>query len=161
MRETTTTQRRFARWVTFVSLMVWGAIHVAGGVALLTADTTDGLRTLGSRVADSVPLDPGSAASGLLQFHGLNIALAGAAVAILAVSWFRSGVRWRLDVSLAVAIGFDIGLILFLVLPGLLPPSEGLIGPALALIALVASIGLRRDGDDTAVTRTRRQELSA
>jgi hypothetical protein len=26
---------------------------------------------------------------------------------------------------------------------------------------LVASIGLRRDGDDTAVTRTRRQELSA
>jgi hypothetical protein len=52
--------------------------------------------------------------------------------------WTRSQVRWRRDTALATAAALDIGLILFLVAPGLLPVTQGMIGPLLVAIAATA-----------------------
>ena len=43
-------------------------------------------------------------------------------------------VGWRRDATLATAAALDIGLITFLVAPGLLPVTQGMIGPVLVAI---------------------------
>lgn len=126
-----------------VALALWGAIHVAGGVSLLVAPTTDGLDTLAPAASTTAPATPGDAAEALLRFHALNIGLGGLAVLVLVAWWARSRVDWRRDVALAIAVALDIGLLVFLVGPGLLPVSQGLVGPALALTATVAVVSSR------------------
>lgn len=121
-------------------LALWGLIHVLGGLSLLVASTAEGIDTLAPGADAPAPADPGQGAAGLLRFHALNVGLAGAAVLVLAVAWWRSGARWTRDVALALAVGFDVGLIAFLVLPGLLPASQGLVGPVLAGLALVGAV---------------------
>lgn len=127
--------RAWSSRATWAALGLWGAIHVIGGASLLGASTTDGLDTLAPDAATAAPLTPGDGAEALLRFHALNIVLGGLAVLVLTVWWARSQVRWPRDVALATAIALDIGLIAFLVGPGLLPASQGLIGPLLVVIA--------------------------
>lgn len=132
---TTTIRRTWSNRATWAALGSWGAIHVVGGVSLLAASTTDGLDTLAPDATTSAPGAPGEGAEALLRFHALNIVLGGLAVLVLIVWWARSQVRWRRDVALATAIALDIGLIAFLVGPGLLPVGQGLVGPLLVVIA--------------------------
>jgi hypothetical protein len=124
-------------------LAIWGLVHVVGGVSLMVADVADGLEALGPDAADSVPAVPGDTTAGLLRFHGLNVALGGLAVLVLTVAWWRSRRRWQLDVALAIAVALDLGLLLFLVVPGLLPLSDGLLGPLLLVVALVGACWAR------------------
>lgn len=140
---TTATRRSWSTRATWASLGLWGAIHVIGGASLLATSTTDGLDTLAPDATAAAPLAPGEGAEALLRFHALNVALGGLAVLALIVWWARSQVRWRRDVALATAVALDIGLIAFLVGPGLLPASQGLIGPILVAIAATA-IGTAR-----------------
>lgn len=129
------------RWtdrVTWAALALWGVIHVIGGASLLAASTAEGLRTLAPRADTPAPSPTGDAAEALLRFHALNIVLAGLAVVVLTVWWVQSRVSWRRDVALAIAVALDIGLIAFVVGPGLLPATQGLIGPVLVAVAAVA-----------------------
>lgn len=132
--------RRWPVWTASVGLAAWGVIHIVGGVSLLATDITTGLETLGPNATNSVPPVPGEAAERLLQFHSLNILLGGLAVLGLAIAWWRQRTRWQLDVALAIAVALDIGLIAFLVIPGVLPASRGLIGPTLVVIAVIGAI---------------------
>jgi hypothetical protein len=135
---TPTTRRTWSHRATWAALGLWGAIHVIGGASLLAASTTDGLDTLAPDAATAAPAAPGDGAEALLRFHALNIVLGGVAVLVLIVWWARSQVRWRRDVALVTAVALDVGLTAFLVGPGLLPASQGLIGPLLVAIAAVA-----------------------
>lgn len=140
------TEARRGTWpnrATFAALGLWGAIHVIGGASLLAASTTHGLDTLAPDAAAAAPDAPGDGAQALLRFHALNIVLGGVAVLVLIWWWAHSQVRWRRDVALAIAIALDIGLVGFLVAPGLLPASQGLIGPFLVVIA-VGAIAIAR-----------------
>jgi hypothetical protein len=136
----------WAGWLALVALVLWGLIHIGGGISLLVANATNGLETLGPNVTGTVPTDPGDAAEALLRFHSLNIALGGAAVLALAVSWWRTRNRWQLDVAVVVAAALDIGLIAFFVIPDVLPASQGLIGPVLVAVAVVGAAGVHRTG---------------
>lgn len=127
-------------------LLLWGLVHIAGGLSLLLADPVDGLETLGPNTTASVPATPGDTTAGLLQFHSLNIAIGGIAVTGLVVAWWRRRTRWQLDVALAVAAGLDIGLIAYFVIPGILPASQGLIGPVLVAISAAAALASPRRG---------------
>jgi hypothetical protein len=138
MSTTTTRRQTWSNRATWAALGLWGAIHVIGGASLLAASTTDGLDSLAPDAATAAPINPGDGAEAVLRFHALNIALGGFAVLVLTVWWARSQVRWRRDVALATAVALDIGLIAFLVGPGLLPASQGLIGPLLVVIAAAA-----------------------
>lgn len=128
-----------------VGLLLWGLVHIAGGLSLLFADTVDALETLGPNTTDSVPAVPGDATAGLLQFHSLNIAIGGVAVTGLAIAWWRRRTRWQLAVAVAIAAGLDIGLIAYFVIPGILPARQGLIGPVLVVISAAAAIRARSD----------------
>lgn len=131
-------------WLALVALVLWGLVHIAGGISLLIANATDGLETLGPNVTGTVPTDPGDAAEALLRFHSLNIALGGAGVLALAISWWRTRNRWQLDVAVVVAAALDVGLIAFFVVPDVLPASQGLIGPVLVVIAVGGTTGVHR-----------------
>lgn len=137
------TSTAWASWLALIALVLWGLVHIAGGISLLIVETADGLETLGPNVTGTVPSDPGEAAEALLRFHSLNIALGGVAVLVLAVLWWRTRNRWQLDVAVVVAAALDVGLIAFFVIPDVLPASQGLIGPVLVVIA---AVGAHRSG---------------
>lgn len=132
---TDTTTRGWTRPAAAVSLGLWGLLHLVGGTSLITMGATAGLDTLGPNAPVPAPRDSGEAAAALLHFHGLNIAAAGLAVLVLAFAWYRSHLAWQAVVSLGVAAVLDAGLLLFLVAPGLLPASQGLLGPGLLGVA--------------------------
>lgn len=120
-------------------LGAWGLIHIAGGVSLLAADTTEALDTLAPNATTAAPDSLGDATTAVVRFHALNIALGGVAVLLLAVLWYRHRRRWMRDAALGIAVTLDVGLVVFLVGPGLLPVSQGFIGPAL-VVFVVATI---------------------
>lgn len=124
--------------VAAVVLGLWGLLHVIGGASLLFFDGREGLETL---APDAPPPASGTsleAAAAIVHFHGLNIALGGMAVLALAAWWAMRGQTWQLGVALAVAVALDIGLLAYLVAPGHLPASQGLLGPSLLGLGLLA-----------------------
>jgi hypothetical protein len=125
------------------ALGLWGVVHVAGGASLLAVEAGSGLEALGPSAADSVPADPGAVTEGLLRFHALNVLLGGVAVVALAVAWWRARRAWHLVVALGVVFALDAGLLAFMVVPGLLPVTQGLIGPVLALLATAGVVAQR------------------
>lgn len=134
-------------------LGLWGVIHIAGGLSLLVDGSADALRTLGPNSTDSVPALPGEATAALVRFHSLNILLGGVAVLGLSIAWWRSRTDWQLACAVGIAAALDIGLIAFMVLPGILPADQGLIGPVLVAIAAIAALALRRSDAATAHPR--------
>ncbi len=129
------TATRWTRPAAAASLGLWGLLHLVGGSSLIAMSGSAGLETLGPNAPTPAPRDSGEAAEALLHFHGLNIAVAGLAVIVLAFAWYRSNRAWHVNVSLGVAVVLDTGLLLFLVAPGLLPASQGLLGPGLLAVA--------------------------
>ena len=127
---TVTTARRWPRPAAAASLGLWGLLHVVGGISLIAMGGGAGLNTLGPNAPTSAPPDSGEVAEALLHFHGLNIAAAGLAVLALALAWYYTHRAWQAMVSLGVAVVLDTGLLVFLVAPGLLPASQGLLRPA-------------------------------
>ena len=119
-------------------LGLWGLLHVVGGASLLVLDGREGLETLAPDAQQ--PASGGSleAAAAMVHFHGLNIALGGAAVLALAAWWAMRGQTWRLGTAVGLAVALDVGLLIYLVAPGYLPAGQGLLGPALLGIGLVA-----------------------
>lgn len=139
--------RGSARWpfrLTVAALVGWGTIHVLGGITLLVGNVVDGLETLGPDAKDTVPTVPGEATEGLLRFHALNVLIGGIAVLALTAMWWHRPSSRSLEAAVAVAVALDLGLLAFLVLPGTLPPSQGLIGPVLMAVAGVAAVLTRR-----------------
>ncbi len=130
-----TTRTGWGDRVTAGSLALWGVVHVVGGLSLVTMTATEGLDSLAPSAATPAGADAGEAVAALLHFHGFDIALAGLAVLALAVLWLRGGAAWQLVVALGLALVLDVGLILYLVGPGLMPLSDGFPGPALLLLA--------------------------
>ncbi len=140
---TSTTRGRWAL-VTLVSLGLWGAVHVVGGLSLVATDTVAGLETLGSEAIDSVPAEPGEATEALVRFHGLNIALGGVAVLGLTIAWWRSRRSGPLFTALAVGVALDVGLLAFLVIPGTMPVTDGFFGPVLLVAAVLGATLMAR-----------------
>ncbi len=120
--------------------MLWGILHVVGGASLISMEATEGLETLGPNAPTAVPADLGESAAALLHFHGFNVAAGGLAVLTLALAWQRSRSTWQAAVAMGIATVLDIGLLLYIVAPGLLPASQGLLGPGLLVVAVVGYV---------------------
>lgn len=121
----------------------WGAIHLVGGLAIL-AETAgeDGvsqaLRTLGSE-NPTVPGQIGETAESVIRFHAFNIAWIGATVLALAIAMRKQFGFTLLAVTTALVAFADVGLVAFMIAPGVTTPADGLPGVALALIGLPAA----------------------
>lgn len=136
-----------ARWphrVAVAGLVLWGLVHMIGGAALMVDDTANGLESVGGSALETIPADPGDVVAGLLRFHGINIAIGGLAVLGLTIAWRRRRALWQLNAALAIAVALDIGLLAFMVLPGVMPVGDGFIGPALVLVALIGIVPINR-----------------
>lgn len=131
---------------------LWGLIHIIGGAVLLQA-ALSGTDTFLRVQVGSSPLELSpfgehgttvAVARGVFAFHALNLTWLGLLVLIvgLRLNWFNSPAGYWVNLAL---VGFtDLGLVLFLVGPGIMSWADAWIGPALFLPACAfTTLGLR------------------
>lgn len=134
------------RWVALGALLAWGLLHIVGGFAEIATVASDGgqagLKLLGSAAGPAeIPGEPGAVGEALIGFHGFLIGAAGLAVLLLAGTVSRTAWPRGLSTSMAIVVVADLGLVVFLLGPGLMRVSDGIWGPLLLVVALAASLG--------------------
>jgi hypothetical protein len=120
---------------------LWGVVHVLGGGAMLVAaqDPQAYLAMVATgRVAASAVTAPGDPAVAVFAFHAWNIVWAGLMVSVIAIVLNGRNSRAGYWVNMAIVSGADIGLLLFLVVPGVMSPATAIPGLALWLPAGLA-----------------------
>ncbi len=141
--------KRHAHRIGAVFYVLWGLLHVWAGADLLGADALDQLALLSTDPLpnQALPQALQPLVHAALSFHAYNLLWFGLFAVVVAIS-----LNWRNNwigywVNLAVVGADDVGLLLFLILPGHLSFAEAGLGPVLfALAALFSSIGvLQRD----------------
>lgn len=125
--------------------VLWGLLHVAGGAAILTADAQTQLAMFGTDAAatDTVQA-PGAVVHAALSFHAYNLLWMGLLATGIAIvlNWKNSTVGYWMNMAIVGAA--DIGLIVFLLVPGYMAVLDGAPGPTLWVLAAVfTTIGLR------------------
>ena len=132
-----------------VLFALWGLIHVAGGIFMSSALREGG--AAGYLALTATALDPKVMAAtpdlagvnATLAFHAWNLTWIGALVFVVAIA-----LNWRNRVTgfwlnVALVSGADIGLLTFLILPGVMRLQDGLPGLVLWLPALgFSALGL-------------------
>lgn len=129
--------------------LLWGVIHIAGGAVMLNASSTGadaflqlltGNASAGLIATSSAQTGPGLlATSKVFAFHSFNLIWLGLLASVIAVrlNWKNSSFGHWLNLAI---VGFaDLGLILFMVLPGVIRLSDAWIGPALLIPAFAFS----------------------
>lgn len=126
-------------------LLVWGAVHIAGGLATIVAAPADAVASIAtSAPSTDVRAEPTAVAAATLDFLMFLVGAAGVAVTAVALAVVRR--RWdRGMVPLLWVIGVsDLGLILFYLLPGHMSWADGIWGPLLFVLTLAAWMVDRR-----------------
>lgn len=148
---------RFAHRLGAVFYALWGLLHVLAGYGMLVVGPDEKLELLTTRPLPDVGL-PGALAPVVdagLAFHAYNLLWFGLVSLIVAVTlnWRNSRAGYWVNL---VLVGFDdLGLIVFLILPGHLTFAEAGLGPLLYLLALLFSTLGRLRAGDSAVTAAR------
>jgi hypothetical protein len=148
--------KKYAHKIGAMFYMLWGLIHIFGGIAILTAASpNEQLAMFGTAVpADMLPANPGEVVHATLSFHAFNLAWFGVFALIVGVlmNWRNSRLGYWLNFGI-VGVA-DIGLFIFLISPGYMALADGSPGPVLWILALVFStIGLLK-GESKQTTRT-------
>jgi hypothetical protein len=148
---------RYDAQIGAVFYLLWGLLHLVAGASLLAAVGSDGasavLAQLATAAPESVPPGLGGAVAGTVAFHMWNLAWMGLFAVLVAalMNWRNSRAGYWLN--LGVVSAADLGLIVFLVLPGYMRPTDAIAGPALwllaALFSTTAQLG-RREAATTA-----------
>lgn len=135
---------RWTHRVAAGALLIWGAMHVAGGGILIASSGREGgragLELLGSNAPPTAfPVDAGPVTAAVLGFHGLNLLLAGAAVVALTAVVVRKAWPRGVTAAFGVIAAADVGLVTFLLAPGHMSALDGVWGPLLFIVALAAA----------------------
>ena len=117
---------------------LWGLLHIAGGGIILFSTVFDGA-TAGYAVYghDGSPLP--AATGAVLAYFSYLLALSGAAVLIIAIKLNRTNSQTGLAINTALIALVELGLILFLIVPGYLPLLEA--SPGFVFFAVGAIFG--------------------
>ena len=133
---------------------LWALLHVVAGATLVRSALTDvngHLREIGTaaRAAQVPSLGEHTVVSAIIAFHSFNMAWIGLLVGLIALrhNWRNSrGGYW---LNLALTGSLDVGLVLFLLVPGYMAWGDGWPGPLLfAGGAIFSTLGLRRARPD-------------
>jgi hypothetical protein len=139
---------------------LWGVIHIIGGAVLLQAALEGTDAFVRAQVGGSL-LDVGALSgsgstvtvvSSVFAFHAFNLTWLGLLAGFIAVrlNWYNASVGYWLNLAL---VGFtDLGLVLFIVGPGVMSWADAWIGPALFVPAWFFSTLGMRDGRTPGVT---------
>lgn len=145
--------KKYAHKIGAVFYVLWGIIHIFGGIAILTAETPNvQLAMFGTAVpADMLPANPGEVVHATLSFHAFNLMWFGIFALLVGVlmNWRNSRLGYWLNFGI-VGVA-DLGLFIFLILPGHMAVADGSPGPVLWILALIFStIGILK-GESKAV----------
>jgi hypothetical protein len=119
-----------------VSFVLWGLLHVVGGVLILVAaksDPASGYAYYQQHSGTFAPL-----AGAILSYFSYLIACAGVAAAVIAIkmNWHNSQLGLAIN---TIVIGvIEVGLVIFLVLPGFTPFAEASPGLLFFVVGIVA-----------------------
>lgn len=117
---------------------LWGLLHIAGGGVILFTTVFDGAAAGFALYGhDGSPL-PGTTGAVLAYFSYL-LALSGAAVLAIAVKLNRANSQTGLAINTALVALVELGLILFLIVPGYLSVLEA--SPGFVFFAVGAIFG--------------------
>jgi hypothetical protein len=133
---------------------LWALLHVVAGITLVGSALTDvngHLRAIGTAATEAqLPhLGDHTVVSAIIAFHSFNMVWIGLLVGLIAVrhNWRNSRGGYWLNLALT---GFlDVGLFVFLLVPGYMTWGDGWLGPLLfAGGAIFSTLGLRRGTSD-------------
>jgi hypothetical protein len=137
-----------------VFYLLWGLLHVMGGFLMLgaaSADMGSYLQVLmgeGAALAD-ISTNSEAATSATMQvfaYHAFNLTWLGILVSVVAVvsNWKNQASGFWFNLALVGLI--DLGLIVYMVVPSVIPSSDPWwLGPVLYVVAVIFSaIGLRQ-----------------
>ncbi|MGE0439728.1 MAG: hypothetical protein AB7L66_03630 [Gemmatimonadales bacterium] len=126
---------------------LWGLIHVVGGLAQLAALRQGGGGALAAMISSASPVDPATPivapAAAFMGMGAANIVVFGVLVAALArLNWNNDTRGYWLNLLIVGAV--DVNLALFLLLPGHMAWSDGLVGIGLFVPAALLTTLARR-----------------
>lgn len=137
-----------------VLYLLWGLLHIAGGLLMLSASSVNMgsyLQVLMGQqsVLTNVSTNSEAATSATMHvfaYHAFNLTWLGVLVSVIAVvsNWKNQASGFWFNLALVGLI--DLGLIVFMVVPGVIPSSDPWwLGPVLYVVAVIISaIGLRQ-----------------
>lgn len=127
-----------------VFFALWGLAHIAGAALELSALQSGGGAALTAMIASANPASPESfavsaPAAAFMGMGAYNILWLGALVTFVAVTrnWSNSARGYLLNMALAGAT--DLGLLVFLLIPGHMAWADGAVGLGLFAVAAVFS----------------------
>jgi hypothetical protein len=129
--------------------VLWGIIHILGGLSLLVTVKSEGLNAFFAQIASASPLETpvqdSKVISSVAASHSFNLFWMGLMCCIVAIEGNFKNKRYAYWVNMGLAGFADIGLIVFSLAPGHLSLAEGLTGPTLwILAALFTTLALKQ-----------------
>lgn len=130
---------RHAHRIGAVFYVLWGLLHVLAGWGMIAADAEQQLDNLSTAPlpAEAVPQGLAPIVQAGLAFHGYNLLWFGLFAIGVAVAFNWRNSRAGYWANLVVVGADDLGLLLFLILPGHLSFAEAGLGPILFVLAAV------------------------
>jgi hypothetical protein len=150
--------KRHAHRVGAVFYVLWGIVHIYVGALMLYRLAADGGTGVLAVTASAVPVEElpqnlTGVAAAVLGTHAWNLMVFGAFALVVAVTlnWRNSRIGYWLN--LGVVSADDVGFMYAVVLPGYIRLGEGLLGPALWVLAIIfTTIGVLANPDQTRPT---------
>lgn len=134
----------FAARIAAALFLIWGLLHLVGGIALLDAAAAGADEYLAMLTGvPQVSAIHNPAAMGVFAFHAFNFVWIGALTIWIAVRFNWQNRLEGMWLNLFVVAMADLGLWLFMVHGGVMPLSDAWPGPLLLILALVA-LGVSR-----------------
>lgn len=137
-----------------VLYLLWGLLHVLGGFLMLNASSVDmgsylqvlmGEQGALANISTTSEIAT-SATMQVFAYHAFNLTWLGVLVSVVAVvsNWKNQASGFWFNLALVGLI--DLGLIVYMVVPGVIPSSDPWwLGPVLYVVAVIFSaIGLRQ-----------------
>jgi hypothetical protein len=135
-----------------VFYVLWSLLHMVAGATLVLSALTDingHLHEIGTvaTVAELPVLSQHTVVSAIVAFHSFNMVWTGLLVGVIAIrlNWHNARSGYWLNLALG---GFlDVGLLVFLLIPGFMAWGDGWLGPLLfAGGAICTTVGRLHDG---------------
>lgn len=129
--------------------IVWGILHLGSGMVgiWLTGQPATPGWAMGMAAVPTVGSGLEKASLGLVGQHSFNIA-AGGLIAILVAAlgnWRNNRTAWWLNGALIAVL--DLGMVIFMLLPGHVPLLDGLLGPLLWASGFALTTWAQRSAD--------------
>jgi hypothetical protein len=126
---------------------LWGVAHLIGGVYQVLTLRSGGGEALTDLIASGLPLAPGATtipgpAAAFMGMGAANIAVMGALVtAVALLNWRNSSTGYWVNLLLVASV--DLNLVAFLLAPGFMAWTDGIVGLALFVPAAILSTHAR------------------